>query len=533
MAQIRILVGDKLAKEGLEYLQGFSDVSVDVKTGLSEDELASVVGNYDGLIVRSGVQVTAKVLANPGKLRAVARAGVGVDNIDLDAATQKGVLVMNSAEASTITTAEHAFALMMALMRNIGPAYKTMLEGGWDRSKFVGRQLAGKTLGLVGFGRIGQTVAERALAFDMKVVAFDPVYNAETALDGQVKMFRDFREMLDGVDIISFHCPLNDNTRNMLNADAFARCKDGVMVVNAARGGVIDQDALLEALESGKCAGAAIDVYENEPLEDSSPLRAHEKILTTPHLGASTKEAQTAVSASACEQLLEYLQGRGIRGAVNAPGVRLDLSAQQLRFVDLAQRMGRLLAPMCQAGVGDITVTLQGTGLAAATNTIERMAAVELLQNQVDVPVNVINVGVIAQERGLQMKTMVEEEQRQTPQLTVSVQSGGETRSIVGSVYADGQPRILDINGYRMDMVPVGPMLLLKNEDRPGMIGTVGVAFGEAGVNIADMTLSAQEETALMVLKLDAKPAQDLVDALRGKSGILKVAFVELPALEN
>jgi D-3-phosphoglycerate dehydrogenase len=531
--KVSILVADKLASEGLDYLNSFADVSVDVKTGLSEEELAEIVGQYDGLIVRSGVQVTAKVLAHPGRMKAVARAGVGVDNIDLEAATAKGVLVMNSADASTITTAEHAFALMMALVRNIGPAYKTMLDGGWDRSKFVGRQLAGKTLALIGFGRIGQTVAERALAFNMKVIAFDPVYNAETGLDGRVRLYRDVDEMLGEADIISFHCPLNEHTRNMLNADRFSRCRDGVMVVNAARGGVIDLDALLAALDSGKCAGAAIDVYESEPLAEDSPLREHPKILTTPHLGASTKEAQMAVSRDACAQLLEYLKGEGLRGAVNAPGVRLDLDPLQLRLVDLAQRMARLIAPMCQQGIDDVTVTLRGHNLSGAASTVERMAAVGLLHDQVDPPVNVVNVRLILEERGIRLKTTLVDEPADAPRIVLDISSGGENRRVVGSVYADGQPRLLEINGYRMDMIPAGSMLMLLNEDRPGMVGLVGQTLGGAQVNIADMAISRRGNTAMMLLKLDARPGSEMIEALRKAPGILKTATVSLPPLEQ
>ena len=531
--KISILVGDKLAKKGLDYLNSFDNVAVDVKTGLSEDEIASIIGRYQGLIVRSGVQVTAKVLANPGSLRAIARAGVGVDNIDLNAATRAGVLVMNSAEASTITTAEHAFALMMALCRNIGPAYKTMTEGGWDRSKFVGTQLAGKTLGVVGFGRIGRTVAERALAFGMQVVAFDPIYNAETALDGRVRLLTSFDDMLGEIDVLSFHVPLNDHTRNMLNADRFARCRPGLLVINAARGGVIDIPALLAALDAGQCGGAAIDVYEEEPPAADDPLRQHPKVLCTPHLGASTAEAQEAVSTDACAQILEFLRGEGIRGAVNLGGVRLDLDPTQARFVDLAKRMAQLIAPMCEKGIGDVAVTLEGQTLSSAASTIERMTVIELLRTSLDTPINVVNVQLIAEQRGIKQRTTLVEEKRSTPKVTIEVGGGGQKRKIVGSVFADGRPRVLEINGYGMDMVPAGPMLLLQNEDRPGMVGLVGNELGDAQTNIADMALSRRDDTALMVLKLDAMPDEKLMNRLRARPGILKALAVELPTLDE
>ncbi|MEX2387678.1 MAG: hydroxyacid dehydrogenase, partial [Phycisphaeraceae bacterium] len=284
--KFKVLAADKLAKQGLEFIQSQADAELVNKPGLSEDELAAIVGEHDAMIVRSGVTVTAKVLENPGRLKVIARAGVGVDNIDLAAATAKGILVVNTAEANTITTAEHAFALMLAMARNIGPAYKTMNAGGWDRSKFQGRQMAGKTLGIVGFGRIGQAIAERALAFEMDVVAYDPFINAETMLDGRVKMFKDFTDMLPECDLATFHVPLNDQTRGMLGKETWKLAKPGLMVINAARGGVIDEEDLIDALESGQCGGAALDVYTSEPPAEDSPLRTHPKVLVTPHLGA-------------------------------------------------------------------------------------------------------------------------------------------------------------------------------------------------------------------------------------------------------
>jgi D-3-phosphoglycerate dehydrogenase len=529
---LKILIADSLAAAGVESLEQAEGVEVEIKTGLSPEQLAQIVGEYDGLAVRSAAQVTAEVLANPGRLKAIVRAGVGVDNIDLDAATRAGVLVMNSAEASTITTAEHAFALLMALARNIGPAYKTMSEGGWDRKKFTGVELRGKTMGIVGLGRIGQTVADRALAFGMDVLAFDPVFNAETALDGKVRLVKTFADLVAQVKFLSFHVPLNDHTRYMLNAEVLAGAKDGLMVINAARGGVIDPPALIEALDSGKCAGAAIDVYEQEPPGDDDPLRSHPKILNTPHLGASTSEAQEAVSTHACAQLLEYLRGEGIRGAVNAAGVRLDLAPEQLKFVDLASRMARLIGPMCEEGIADVTVYCHGESLGTAASTIERMALVDLLATQLDEPVNVVNATLFAEQRGIKVQSVLEQSAK-SPRLVIEINKGDRVRRIVGSVFADGLPRILEINGFGMDMVPAGPMLLLQNEDKPGMIGLVGGEFGSEGANIADMALSRRGDTALMVLKLDEPVSESFINRLRARPGILKVAAVKLPPLSD
>ncbi len=538
----KILAADKLDPQGLAWIESQPDAELVNKPGLTEEEYAGIVGEHDAMIVRSGIKVTAKILANPGRLKVIARAGVGVDNIDLEAATAKGILVVNTAEASTITTAEHAFALMMGLLRNIGPAHKTMCEGGWDRNKYEGRQLAGKTLGVVGMGRIGRTVAERAMAFEMSVVGFDPFFNQETACEGKVKMFRDFADMLPHVDIITFHVPLNDQTRSMLNKDTFQKCRDGVYVVNAARGGVVDEQDLIGALDSGKCAGAALDVFTKEPPAADSPLRTHPKILHTPHLGASTTEAQQAVSVDAAESCLTYLRGQGVKGAVNAGGLKIDLSPMQQRYVDLAQRMAQLVSPMITRGISTVTIELIGGGLAAGQSMIERTALVTLLKDHLTDPVNIINVAQVAEKRGIKLRTvLVDEAGPRGSELTIQIDGpptavddkthpADKTRRVVGRVYDDLRPRIVEINGYHMDMVPAGQMLLLQNEDRPGMIGLVGSVFGEAGVNIADMTISRRDSTALMLLKLDGEPGAAVLETLRSQPGILKTAAVKLAA---
>ncbi len=529
----KILAADKLAPEGLDYISSQADCELINRPGLSEDELAAIAGNHDGMIVRSGVQVTGKVLATPGRLKAVARAGVGVDNIDLEAATAAGVLVMNSAEASTISTAEHAFTLMVSLARNIGPAYKAMCEGRWDRSKFVGTQLHGKTLGVVGFGRIGQTVARRALAFGMQVIAYDPLINAETALDGQVRIFNEFKDILPESEVLTFHVPLTDQTRGMLGKDTFNLCPAGVLVVNASRGGVVDEEALLEAVESGQCGGAALDVYSSEPLAEDSPLRNHPKILTTPHLGASTAEAQQAVSIAAAQQLLTYLRGEGIHGAVNAPGFRVDLNPLQNAFVDLAQRMTKLASPMLEGGIGSVNFQIYGTDLQPAAGTIDRVGLIGLLQAHLDTPLNVVNVLHMAEQRGIAVRTTTSDDAAKGPRLIIEITTGSrgqtQTRRIVGRVFEDNRPRVIEINGYHMDMVPSGDMVLILNEDRPGMIGLVGSEFGQSSINIADMAISRKEETAMMVLKVDQAPDQSMINRLRHRPGMLKVAHVRLP----
>jgi D-3-phosphoglycerate dehydrogenase len=539
---MKILVADKLADEGLDYLKNCG-IAYDVKVGLKEDELAAAVGEYDALIVRSGAKVTAKVLENPGGLKAIARAGVGVDNIDLDAATAKGVLVLNTAAASTLSTAEHALALMMALARKIPQAHAHVRGGGWKRNDYQGTQLAGKTLGIVGLGRIGQTVATRALAFEMSVVGFDPFFPADTALDGKVKLVRDFDEFLRQIDVITFHVPGGDATKHLLNRERlFNVAKRNLLVVNDARGEVVDELALAEALKEKRIAGAALDVFQTEPPMKEHPLFALENAVLTPHLGASTDEAQTAVSVEACKAIVAYLNHGEIRGAVNAGGIKLDLPPDEIGFAKLASRIGAVLAGLCDSGYKTITLRASGPRAQKLMTTLLRLATVELLKPHFTKGgVNVINVEHLAKSRGIELVTIAEA----APPSglvgdIVGVRAecpGGESHRILGTVYQDGLPRVLRIDNYSMDMIPEGQMVLIINKDEPGVIGVVGTSFGEAAVNIADMVISRDfakdgAATALMVLKTDSEAPAALVNRLRARPNIVKVKTLSLPPRE-
>ncbi|MEM7576762.1 MAG: phosphoglycerate dehydrogenase [Planctomycetota bacterium] len=557
-APFTVLAADKLAQEGLDWLASQPDATVLNKPGLTESEYADLLaaGGIHAMIVRSGIKVTPAMLENPGDLQVIARAGVGVDNIDLPAATAKGILVVNTAEASTITTAELAFTLLMAMLRKVGPASRTVYNGGWDRAKFKGRQLHGMTIGVVGLGRIGRTFAERALAFGMNVVGYDPFVNSDLELGGHtVKTFRDFTDMLPHIDAVSFHVPKTAETTGMLNAETFKLAKPGLFVVNAARGGIVDEAALLEALDHGQCAGAALDVYTSEPPSEDSKLRTHPGILAVPHLGASTEEAQTAVSVDAGKACLAYLRGEGITGAVNAGGVRVDLTDKQSAYVALSDRMATLIAPMITRGIAEVNIELCGADLAPAAGTIERTVLIGLLRRHFDTPLNVINVADVAKQRNIKIGATIRDGDASTPggmpsagQLTLTVTGpasatdantpeADRVRRVVGRVYDDGLPRVVEINGYPMDMVPAGPMVVIRNEDTPGIIGTVGTTFGAAGVNIADMTIARRASTdgsgftALMLLKLDGDAPETLLTELAGKPGIRKVAAVRLAPL--
>lgn len=535
----RILVADKLAEEGLALLKE-AGADYDVKVGLKEDELASTVGDYDALIVRSGAKVTAKVLAKPGKLRAIARAGVGVDNIDLPAATAGGILVMNTAEASTLSTAEHALALMMSLARRIPQAHAHVIAGGWKRNNYQGTQLAGKTLGVVGLGRIGRTVATRAIAMEMKVVGFDPYFSAPTALDGAVQMVRDFDEFLSQIDVLTFHVPGGEGTRHLLNRERlFNKCKPNLLVINDARGEVVDEFALADALKEKKIAGAAIDVYQTEPPQKDHPLFGLDNAVLTPHLGASTDEAQTAVSVEACRSILAYLKNGEIRGAVNAGGLKLDLPPEEAAMASLASRIGALLVALCESGYKTVTVRASGQRAPKLLPTLLRLATVELLRPHLTDPVNVINVEHLARQRGIELVQVTEPN---PPAGMVGDIIGvrvdcenGESHRILGTVYADKLPRVLRIDDYNMDMVPGGHMVVLTNQDEPGVIGLVGTSFGDAKVNIADMVISRVKgaegkATALMLLKTDSEAPEALINRLRARPNILRVKAVLLPA---
>ncbi len=531
---LKILIADKLAPEGATYLNAQNSVEVIENTGLSGDALAAAISDADGVIVRSAVKLPEKILdqafKNPHcRLKGIARAGVGVDNICLPTATKYGVAVMNSASASTITTAEHAFALLIALARNVSNSNAILRAGGWNRNEYVGVQLAGRTLGIIGMGRIGQAIARRALAFGMDVIGFDPFMKEVTALDGQVRMMKTFNELLKVVDIVSFHVPHTSETDGMLGKDQFEICKPGLLVINAARGGIVNEDALINALDQGKCAGAAIDVYTAEPPADDHPFRSHPKVLATPHLGASTVEAQEAVAVNACASLLRYLQGEGLDSAVNAGGLDLELNTRQRTYVELAKRMITLLGTVATiSNTKEVTVELRGKATAGKADTIARYALVALLQHMTDEPVSIINVSAMAREIGVTASTVVGAADV-IDSLTIRTK-GEHEHAIEGTVHADGLPRVTNIEGRRFDMVPSGHMIALFNDDTPGMVGCVGKVLGAAKVNIDEMVIGHGDDDgiAMMIIKADSVPTDELLINLGGIEGVSKVSSAEV-----
>jgi len=531
---VRILVADKLDPRVIEDARGKDNVEVDVKLGLSEDQLRAEVGNYDGMIVRSGVKVTARVLSSPGRLRAIARAGVGVDNVDLDAATRAGVLVMNTPDANTISTAEHTFAVMLALMRKVVPACLETKSANWERSRFVGNQLAGKILGIVGLGRVGRAVAERALAFQMTVWGYDPLFPQESTLKGRVKLVHDLDELLKNCDILTIHASLTDQTRGLINRDRLVRMKPTACIVNCARGGIVDEDALYDALKAGKLAGVALDVYSQEP-PGKLPLFELDNVVATCHLGASTKEAQLAVAHDAVDALVDYLTDGNIRSAVNVADLPATISDVQRSFVDLARRMAALISLTVHGGIKSVQVTATGDALAEILPFLLRSALVELLGHYLETSINVVNAELLAQSTGIETSYSSKSSSEAAPdRLRIDVTADDGVHWIVGTAGPNGAPLILEIDGYRMQMVPDGIMVILFNDDLPGVIGLVGTTFGKHKVNIADLTLSRKKDRALMVFKIDAPAPPEAIEQLRKACPpIRRVETAQLPPIDR
>jgi D-3-phosphoglycerate dehydrogenase len=515
---MKILVADKLSDIGLDYLRN-EGIEFDEKTGLSPAELAEVIGQYDGIIIRSGAKLTADVLAKPGMLKAIARAGVGVDNVDLPTATSRGIIVMNTPGGNTVSTAELAITLMMALSRKIAPAAASLAAGRWDRKLYSGTQLAGKTLGVIGLGRIGRTVAERALAMEMKVIGYDPMLSAEVVPD-QIEFTADVDELYKQADYISVHVPKTDTTKGMIAAKQFAMMKPSVRLINAARGGIIDEKALLDALEAGQVAGAALDVYTEEPptSEHLKTLVAHPDVLAVPHLGASTEEAQEQVALEAAEILVEALRGGEIRNAVNVSGgTKVPESLRP--YVELLSRMGTLLSCITPGAIRKVEVVYRGEIAEMNMSAVTTALTIGLLKPILGDELNLVNAPMLAKERGIEIETITSGKVRDFANLVqVKVTTDKCSRTAVGTIFGHKFPRVVAIDGHRMEMIPDGHVVVCFNDDRPGVIGTVGQSFGELGINIDNMTFGRRATTgkAVLALNVDTEPTAELLANLRG-----------------
>jgi D-3-phosphoglycerate dehydrogenase / 2-oxoglutarate reductase len=523
---MRILVAEPLAAEGVELLRARHEV--DERTGLPRAELCSTVGEYDALVVRSQVAADAELIAAGSRLVVIGRAGVGVDNVDLEAATRAGIVVVNAPTGNTIAAAEHTLALMLGLARRIAAADASVRRGEWRRSEFTGLELRGRTLGIVGLGKIGQAIAQRARSFEMMVLASDPFVTREQAASHGVELV-EHDDLLARADVVSVHVPLTRATKGLIDAAALARMKPGALLLNVARGGVVDEAALADALRSGRLAGAGVDVFEHEPPADSPLLDAPNTILT-PHLGASTAEAQVAVATEVAGQILDVLEGRSARYAVNAPLITPETARAIEPYLPLAETLGRFVAQFGR--VAPRTLTFEVGGELAEHDATPLGAAVlrGLLETVTTERVNLVNAGMLARARGI---TLVE---RKTPRagsyaslLTITAETEGRTTTVAGTVAA-GEPRIVRLGDYRLDMAPAEVMLITRHRDRPGMIGRIGTLLGEADVNISAMHVArtAPREDAFMILALDEDPPARVAAAIRSHEGVIDVWTIRL-----
>ena len=490
----KVLVSDSLAKEGVEIFKQNPNIEVDVKTGLKPEELKAIIGNYHGLAVRSATNVTADVIEVAKNLKVVGRAGIGVDHVDVPAASAKGIVVMNTPGGNTTTTAEHTIAMMMSLARWIPQATATTKAGKWEKKKFMGSELFNKTLGVVGLGNIGAIVADRARGLKMRVLAFDPFVTPEKAQAMGVELAT-LDEIWTKSDFITVHTPLTDKTRGVVNKAAFDKMKKGVRIINCARGGIVDEKDLYDAIKSGKVAGAALDVFVEEPVPAGHPLLTLDEVIVSPHLGASTDEAQVNVSIAVAEQMVEYLTTGGIRNAVNVPSVSPDALPALRPYLSLAERMGSFVAQLAQGNVKKLTIEYSGEVVSLGVSPIT-VAMLKGFFEPIVQGVNYVSAPVIAKERGIEVsevKNTKSEDFAST--LSVRVMSDKGETHLVGALFGRSDTRIVRINEFLVECTPQNTILLIENKDVPGVIGNIGTALAKAGINIIQMFVGRRTDT--------------------------------------
>ena len=507
----RVLISDKMNPLAAEIFT-HKGCDVDVKTGLSPDELIACIGEYDGLAIRSSTTVTPEILKAAKKLKVIGRAGIGVDNVDIPAATAQGVIVMNTPFGNSITTAEHAIALMFALARDLPQASASTHAGKWEKNKFMGVELYNKTLGLIGCGNIGSIVADRALGLKMKVLAYDPFLTEARAAElGVTKV--ELEELWPQADFITLHVPKNDKTKGMINKDTLARMKQGVRIINAARGGLIVESDLKEALDSGHVAGAALDVFEVEPAKENS-LFGHEKVICTPHLGASTTEAQVNVALQVAEQMADYLVNGAVVNALNMPSISAEDAPKLKPYMKLAEQLGSFAGQITEDPIKSIEITYDGTVADLNTKPLTSLILCHVLKPQTD-SVNMVNAPAVAEGRGIKVaETHSSSSTEWRSAITITVVTEARRRALVGSLFTGKEPRLVEIEGVRCEAAMTPHMLFIRNADKPGLIGAVGTILGGAGQNIADFRLGRKPDgdSAVCLVSLDAPLPDDLFE---------------------
>jgi len=526
---MKVLASDKIAEIGLNMLKN-AGIEAEMKTGLSEDELIKIIPQYDALVVRSATKVTPKIIEAGKNLKIIGRAGVGVDNVDLPTATKNGVIVVNSPEGNTVAAAEHSWAMLLTMARQIPQAYSKLKAGNWDRKSFKGIEVLNKTLGVVGLGKIGRRVASYALGMGMKVIAYDPFVTAENAKTLGVEL-KKLEEIIKESDFITFHIPKTKETANMINAMTISQMKKGVRLVNVARGGIINEKDLYDALKSGQVAAAALDVFEKEPLPADSPLLTLDNVIATPHLGASTVEAQVNVAVDVIEQIIEVLKGGAARSAVNIPSMKPELIAPVKPFMGIAEKLGSLASQILPGAVSKVLVEYSGEVAEHDVSPLTTTVLKGLLAPMMDVVVNFVNAPFIAKERGIEIVESKSKEAKDFASLiSVKVESSKGNREIGGTVFEGIGDRLVSIDGYRVDAEPQGYVLIINNIDKPGMIGKVGTFLGKNSINIASMDVGRIKvgQAAVMVLNVDSNISDKILKELTKIEGISAATVVKL-----
>lgn len=510
---VKVLISDKMSPLAEKVFKD-RGVEVDVKPGMTPEELKACIGEYAGLAIRSATKATAEIIAAADNLKVIGRAGIGVDNVDIKAATAKGIVVMNTPYGNAITTAEHAISMMMALARDIPQANASTHAGKWEKSRFMGVEIMGKTLGLIGAGNIGSVVADRAQGLKMKVAAYDPYLSPERAKDLGIEKV-ELDELFARADFISLHTPMTDATRGIIDASAFAKMKDGVRIINCARGGLVVEADLLVALESGKCAGAALDVFEDEPAKENA-LFGRDDVICTPHLGASTNEAQENVALQIAEQISDYVLTGAVTNALNMPSVSAEDAPRLAPYMKLAEQLGSFAGQITRTGIKSVTIEYEGNAAELNTKPLTAVVLQGLLSPMLE-GVNMVSAPAMAKERDIEVSEVTRERADSYQTLMrVTVMTESQSRRLAGTLF-DGQPRIVEVKGIPMDATLGAHMLYTVNKDEPGYIGALGSLFGNAKVNIATFHLGRGEEggEAIALIEIDQDLSADVLDAVR------------------
>ncbi len=533
----KIVLLDPISEDGKNMIRNTPGIEFEEHIGLKGDDLKKCLTEFDGAIARSGVKITAESLEGNTRLKAIARAGVGVDNIDTKAATKQGIVVMNTPGGNTVSTAEQTFALMLALSRNIAPAYQALVEGRWDRKLYTGHQLEGKTLGIVGLGRIGQVVAGYAKAFGMKILGMDPFFTAQKAEELGIVLVTELADMLPQIDYLTVHTPLNDATRGLFGKKELELIKTGACLINCARGGIYDRDTLVEGLESGKLGGVALDVYEEEPCTDH-PIFGKKNVVCTPHLGASTEEAQTNVALEAVELLIDYFTNGTIRQAVNFGTLDNKTLASLRGGLNVAYRLGILAAQLDLGKIKSCKMKYKGEVAKKDTSLISTAFAAGLMTASMEEDVNIVSASAMLQERGIEL---IEEKNPESGEfsslITAEIIGEDDMVTISGTLFGNSMPRLVTINDYRLESFLDGKLLIFDHKDEPGVIGAIGNVFGKQKLNISSMSLGRGESKpggeAVAVLTLDDEPTPETMAAVSAIPAIKKVYFAKLPATDS